>query len=154
VKILAFLQNQWFYNAGQVEPMYRRREDQTIDQWWDRRARLNKAYLFYSCLTGRRLKAAFGEELCDRIIWENVSPRIASQASECFGVDQIHVDAVMAHFKPDVVLLFGKVANSCIAPAPHVLSGPHPAARHPEVIDDLICMAVDLESILEQEIAA
>lgn len=155
MKIVAFLQNQWFYNARQVEPMYRRREDQTIEQWWDRRARLNKAYLFYSCLTGRRLKAAFGEELCDRIIWENVSPRIAGKASECFGVDQDHVDAVMAHFKPDVVLLFGKVARGAlVCSAEFILDGPHPAARHAGVVDELRAVAHELESLMNKEIAA
>lgn len=154
MKIVAFLQNQWFYNARQVEPMYRRREDQTIEQWWDRRARLNKAYLFYSCLTGRRLKAAFGEELCDRIIWENVSPRIAGKASECFGVDQAHVDAVMDHFKPDVVLFFGRVAQKADVHAPVMLTGPHPAARHGGVVDELREMAHKLQLCIDKGIAA
>lgn len=92
--------------------------------------------------------------MCDRIIWENVSPRIAGKASECFGVDQAHVDAVIDHFKPDVVLSFGRVAHKADVHAPFTLTRPHPAARHGGVVDELREMAHKLQLLIDKVIAA
>lgn len=152
--IVAFLQNQWFRSPDKVRGLYQRRDDESIDQSWRRRVRLNKAYLFLGCLTGRRLQAAFGEQVCDRIIWENVSPRIAGKASQCFGVDWAHVAEVNLHFKPDIVLLFGKVAQSAQIQAPHIIRGPHPAARHFGIVDELREMAHELQLLIDKGIAA
>lgn len=152
--IVALLQNQWFYNADRVRGRYARREGEPIEQWWARRARWNGRYLFGGCLTGRRLLKAFGAQVCDGIIWENVSPKIAGKASECFGVDQSHVDAVMDHFRPDVVLFFGRVAQKADVHAPVMLTGPHPAARHGGVVDELRAMAHKLQLLIDKGIAA
>lgn len=154
MKIVAFLQNQWFYNADRVRAHYARRQGEPLEQWWARRARWNGRYLFGGCLTGRRLLEAFGEKVCDRIIWENVSPRIANKASECFGVDWAHVAEVNLHFKPDIVLLFGKVAQSAQIQAPQIIRGPHPAARHAGVVDELREMAHELQLCIDKGIAA
>lgn len=148
MKIVALLQNQWFRDPERMRERYRRKLDETHPAWLDRCARMNGLYLFYRCLTGRRLQSAFGEERCKEIIWENVSPRIAGKASECFDVDQAHVDAVMDHFRPDVVLLFGKQAQKALVHVPFTLTGPHPAARHAGVVDELREMASDLQNLV------
>ncbi len=150
MKIVAFLQNQWFKNPERVRCHYERQPDETVEHWRHRCSRLNCRYLFAGCVTGRRLRDAFGDDLCGQIIWENVSPRIAGKASECFGVDQDHVDAVMDHFKPDVVLLFGKVAQGAlVCSAAFIIDGPHPAARHVGVVDDLRAMVEALRELME-----
>lgn len=64
MKIVAFLQNSWF-PAKSIATVKRAYEGRPTPEG---RARLTRAYLFFRCLTGRRLKAAFGEELCDSII--------------------------------------------------------------------------------------
>lgn len=147
--IIAFLQNQWFRDPERARCIYLRSQVETVGEWRDRCARMNARYLFGGCLTGRRLRDAFGDDLCDRITWENVSPRIGGKAFECFGVDQAHVDACMDHFKPDVVLRFGKVAqgaNACNAA--FIIDAPHPAARHAGVMDELRASAEALQELI------
>lgn len=102
--VVAFLQNQWFpgRSVPSVERAYRLHGPTPED-----RADLNARYLFFRCLTGRRIRAAFGEQLCERIVWENANPKIATEASGVFPPDLDHIRAVVAHFKPAVVIAFG-----------------------------------------------
>lgn len=81
-KIVAFLQNQWFRDP---ERMKRIREDV---HWKDKpRWHWNATWLFFGCLTGRRLLEALGEDLCSEIYWEEISPEIGGFAASAFPAD-------------------------------------------------------------------
>lgn len=141
--IVAFLQNQWFDRPEVVRKVY--------DEHPERRERLNSAYLFMGCKTGRMLKSAFGKDLCDQIVWENVSPEIGGEASSKFPPDPEHVARVLEKHQPGIVLLFGKVAESAshMIPAGKILLiGPHPAARSPATLANLRVMRMELEKVM------
>lgn len=141
MKILAFLQNQWFRDPAQAQAIYDRHPDQ--------HEQLNARYLFAGCLTGRRLQAAFGRGLCDQIIWENASPKIAGESAGVFPADPQHMAAAIARHQPDLILLFGRIArDGYVASLPFRSSlffdpicGPHPAARGGTVMNELRSMA-------------
>lgn len=126
---LALLQNQWFKDPARWERLMSS----------PRRREYLRNALFYTCLTGKRLLAAGFDP--DAIIWENVHPKIGSKPSDCFGVLQSHVNQIYHEVQPDIILRFGKVAQSCELPAnfrfDYVIDGPHPAARHPTCLDEL-----------------
>lgn len=149
--ILAFLQNQYFNQPERVAKLYA--EHGTTPEG---RAKLNAMLLFLKSLTGRRLKSAFGEELCNKIIWEEASKDVGSVASHCPDPDPQHIKQCIEHFSPDIVLAFGKVAQSGVSSACgdmiinfRYFEGPHPAARHATVISDLKAMADDVKSRIE-----
>lgn len=126
--ILAFLQNQWFKDPEGVKAM--------MAEHPERRQRYIEAFLFMGCLTGRRLQSAFGEELCDAITWEEISPEIGGQASAKFPPDPIHIAKIIDQFQPNVIVALGSLAHDGIRYhlATHnykcsVFYGPHPAAR-------------------------
>ena len=137
MKILAFLQNQWFKDPERVRAIYARRPEH--------RQELNARFLFFRSLTGRRLKQVFGD-LTEDIIWENASPEIGGKSSAVFKADLDHVLRLIEGERPDVILTFGKIATSAIFqlkqglyPSEAVISpahvwGPHPAARHPDTL--------------------
>lgn len=60
--IVVILQNQWFKDPEGIRAMFAEHPE--------RRERYIEAFLFMGCLTGKRLRSAFGDELCDEIIWE------------------------------------------------------------------------------------
>jgi hypothetical protein len=150
MKILAFLQNQWFKPSSikTIERMYA-----THGATPEGRASVNARLLFYRSLTGRRLKAAFGD-LCDSIVWEEASRRVGDKSTSKFPADPQHVVAVIEHFKPSIVLTFGSIAlNGVLAALPlfaaktspcrfEVISAPHPACRNWQVTRDLNNAAV------------
>lgn len=152
--ILAILQNQWFKpeSVQAIERIYRQHGGTPED-----RAELNARFLFYRSLTGKRLRAAFGSELCERIVWEEASAKIGIEPSAKFAADPAHILSLISHFKPVVVLAFGAVADrgvwqamQAITAQPdrtiefQVIGGPHPAARQPTVFTELQAMAEKL----------
>lgn len=104
---VAFLQNQWFRDPSKVR--------RTFEEHPDRHEQLVAAFLFRGCTTGRRLKAAFGEDI-ENIIWENVSKEIGDKSSSKFPADREHITAVLDKFKPSIVIGFGAVAVSALIP--------------------------------------
>jgi hypothetical protein len=133
--ILAFLQNQWFRDPEGIEQMFKEKPE--------RRNRYIQAFLFMGCLTGRRLKDALGEQLCDDIIWEEASPKVGGRSSSLFPADLKHICSALITHRPDIVLAFGKIAVEGVRaaikldefenhPEPltfQLFTGPHPAAR-------------------------
>jgi hypothetical protein len=147
LKILAFLQNMWVHDPEGVKAMLNRQRECgefTQEQMREKvRHRLIHYALFAGCLTGRRLKKAFGEELCRQIVWEEGSREIEGKASTFVPPDLEHMLARCREEKPDLVLLFGKAnAALCkdvllaITPS-QVICAPHPAARQATVPADL-----------------
>lgn len=156
MKILAFLQNQWFPASKHkiIKYAYSKHGDTPED-----RADLNARYLFFGCLTGKRLRAAFGD-LCDDIIWENASPEIGSESCAKFPPDPQHIAKVILHFRPQVVLTFGSVASQgvlaslkmiCPNSEPvrfKVIGCPHPAARHATALNELRTVAEEIGQLM------
>ncbi len=147
MKIVAFLQNQWFKNPDSAKRTFAAYEAK------GRREELIKRFLFRGCKTGRMLKAAFGDGLCDEIIWEETSRDIGGHASSAFKPDLEHIRSVIEKHKPSLVLTFGKIALTAIVEmnlsrtmALAIISGPHPAARHLNCVEDLKLMASKVRS--------
>jgi len=124
MKILAFLQNQWFKNPERVKAIMERNPE--------RRNQLIGTYLFMGCLTGRRLTDALGEKLCYEIIWEECSKEVGGKSAASFPADFAHICEAINKHNPDVIIAFGKTASDAlrkISPYQKVIHGPHPAAR-------------------------
>jgi hypothetical protein len=140
-RILGLLQNQWFRNperAKMVLALY--------EQRGKGRNLFIRDMLFLGCLTGRRIKRAFGEELCNRIIWEEVSPQMGGHAASVFPPDPAHVKASLEKHRPDLMIVFGKIAESALtgavaeyiqAAGVKVVVCPHPAARGAGIVERL-----------------
>lgn len=129
IVILAFLQNMWFKDPDKARAVFARNPT--------RRNQLIGTYLFMGCLTGRRLEAVFGD-ICDEIIWEEISPDIGGKSSTAFPADPLHIKASIVLHNPNVILVFGKIAEDAIRNGDcipelyqpiTVIYGPHPAAR-------------------------
>jgi hypothetical protein len=137
MKIVAFLQNLWVKDVAHFQKFFERYPDQ--------RERMLKKLLFYNCKTGRVLKAGLGEELCEKIVWEESTTEIAGDAKKVFPPDLAHIESVLKKHRPEVVIAIGKVAaqatfmvinrlvsrQSLMAWKIEFLSAPHPCARPP-----------------------
>lgn len=133
---VAFLQNQWFRNPERVREIFARRPE-------DREYYIS-AFLFMGCLTGQRLQKAFGEELCEEIIWEEQSPEIGDKASAKFMADKQHIQRVIDKHQPESILTFGVAASAALVVIKEstqadwrLICGPHPAARLPDIMQRL-----------------
>lgn len=127
MKILAFLQNQWFKDPEGVRRIFQK--------WPDKRNYLIRSYLFMGCLTGKRLQAAFGEDLCDEIIWEEASSEVGSVSRSKFAADRQHMLSAIKKHQPEVILCFGAIAKEGLDSLETlfdvlIIYGPHPAARN------------------------
>ena|ERR1700678_3453561 len=117
-----------------------------------RRAFIARA-LFLGCLTGRRLKTAFGD-LCAEIIWEESSREIGGRASFAPVPCPEHIRSVICEVQPDFILCFGRahkdevelVSKQCGIHRGAVIYMPHPAARHSRVVQDLCDGAARLKA--------
>jgi hypothetical protein len=153
MKIVAFLQNMWFKRP---EVMCR----QLAETFKGDREAFIRTWLFWSCLTGKRLRAALGESLCDHIVWEEQSPEIGGQSSASFPPDFDHIDRVLQKHQPEIVLAFGKSATHALSTAEAMarlsgkpvswrfIRGPHPAARHSTVVAELRDVARQVEAAM------
>lgn len=149
MKILAILQNQWFKDPDRIAAIYARHADDL-----DYRARLNARYLFCKSLTGRRLKAAFGD-LCDSIVWEEASPQVGGRSSSAFRADIQHIKRLVDHHQPEVIIAFGKIAQDgvwrsmAIQRRSFMLFGTvHPAARGNGTVRTLAETAANVRAYL------
>lgn len=158
VRVVAFLQNVWVRDPEHV----RRSITRGVERYGESfRRRYIARLLFMGCLTGRRIKAAFGEELCRSIVWEEVSREILGDPRIVPAADDAHIQSVLDTLKPGVVVTFGRVAQDAIArttprPARHHIIAPHPAARQASVPGALALAAEHLRtallSLLEGEV--
>lgn len=144
MKIVAFLQNQWFKDPERIKAM--------LSENPGLRERYISAFLFMGCLTGKRLQSVFGEELCAAIIWEEASPKVGSHSRSLFAADRQHIMSVVHKHKPTVILSFGKIASEGVRSLPTVdaaiIYGPHPAARN-GAIEGLRKMRTELSAFKE-----
>lgn len=138
---LAILQNQWGPEAT------KKKVERLKEMKPEHFATYVGYCLFLGCQTGQRLLKAFGEEACKSIVWTNASREAGTTSSAKFDADIQHLGDTIAHFKPDVVLVFGKVAEAGIEKWVSTLESaetvnrypfllgraPHPAARMPDI---------------------
>ncbi len=119
----------------------------------EHRLRYIEYALFAGCLTGRRLEAVFSKELCEEIVWEEANPTIAGNPRDYYPPDPEHINAVLDKHKPEAVLTFtrkGQDVIRALCEGRHcvVISGPHPAARHSGVMDELFGMKRALNDLI------
>ncbi len=155
MKIVAFLQNQWFKDPVRAAKIMARYEANG-----DGREAFIRDMLFMSCLTGKRIRTAFGKDLCSQIVWEEVSCEIGGKSDSVFKPDREHILGVLAKHSPDIVLTFGKVALNGLmglgwesvkgSVSFYMIAGPHPAARGPDVLAALSSMAASLRTEIER----
>lgn len=146
IKIVAFLQNMWFRDPERMQ-------QQLDGPFKGDRERFIRTWLFWNCLTGKRLMNAFGEEWCDRIIWEEQSPFLGGTSGSKFPADLAHIRKVLRKHKPPIILTFGRLATDALCSLNHnagvsftQIEAPHPAARGGSVISKLklaCCMLND-----------
>jgi len=130
MKILAFLQNMWVHahqvlGVSRCHPISNARED------------MIRYALFAGCLTGRRLKQAFGKTLCDCIIWQEASPVVSSNSRDYHSPNEAHIRAVLDKHTPDLVLIMTmrgadqieRIIHDCRGDMFPIVKCPHPAAR-------------------------
>ena len=147
--VVAFMQNMWVRNPAKVRESIERMHWMKRDEY---RLRLIRYCLFAGCVSGRRLKAAFGG-LCDEIIWEEATNEIADNPRVVLPPVPRHIECVLDHFNPDVVITFGRVASDAVAkiwPA-KLIRCCHPAARQPDTTAKLLAAAGELRAHVTQQ---
>jgi len=146
MKIVAFMQNMWLKNPDSFHRNMAGIKDVAEKEKY--RRRIIHYALFAGCLTGRRLKYAFEEDVCRRIIWEESTREIASDPRKIFPAQPEHIKAVLEIEKPDVVITFGKIASNALAPLwkGRIVTCIHPAARDPLILSKLKIAAEDLKT--------
>lgn len=139
MKIVAFLQNMWVYprSAPTVErhaPVSEERE------------RMIEYCLFSGCLTGRRLRSALGEDLCDQITWQEANPTVATDPKKYYAPDPNHIRAVLDFHKPDAVICFTRAGEAVLRSlcSCAFYAAPHPAAQQADVMEKLKAVAEQL----------
>lgn len=115
-EIVAFLQNPGFSKDTDPEVIKRYNHDHLF-----RRDTLKKY------LTGQRILLSLGEELFDKIYWDNVILETGTLYKKT-KPDMDHVLAVLEEKKPILVVTFGVVANRAITDC---WDGNHLFCRHP-----------------------
>jgi hypothetical protein len=147
LKVIAFLQNMWVRDPDKVRKMIER------DTTGELRGRIIEYALFAGCLTGRRLKAALGEEWCERIIWEEASPVITGEAKTAPPPDPTHIHYSLLKHQPDLVICLSQPAEPVIRKLCEcwIIVGPHPAARQATVVAQLQNLKVLLELFAERK---
>lgn len=129
MKIVAFLQNLWVRDPIKVKAMFER--------YPAKREWMLRFMLFRGGRTGKLLRQHLGDDLVERIVWEESTKQIAGTSSDAFPPDIEHIAEVIARHQPEHVVGFGKVACCGIQSALTQLPGvklethflPHPCAR-------------------------
>jgi len=155
-KVVAILQNMWFKDPERVKETVKFYVDKKGEEAG--RERFIRDMLFFGCLTGRRLRAAFTWDVCAEIVWEEASRKIGGHASSKFPHDCEHVAEVIRRHQPSVVMAFGKIACSAIGGSPaadeivecgaKIITAPHPAARGADTVRLLAEAARALKEIV------
>lgn len=142
MKVLAILQNMYVNDPERVKALIARTPEV--------RRRMITYALFAGCRTGRVLKNVFGEDCPRRFVWDESTREIAGDTRTVYPPDPEHLRAVLVEVDPDVVLAFGKIASSALAPlvpGEKLIIGPHPTARQPDTLQRLRWMADSLKDM-------
>lgn len=144
--VLAVMQNQWVRDPDHLRRILDRHDAAF-------RRQMIARLLFMGCVSGKRLKAAFGSEIINKIVWEEASPVITGSPREAPPADVDHLARVIEELKPDLVLTFGRIATNGVLTALGrrlcereersgfpILSAPHPASRNPDALASALGM--------------
>ena len=142
--IVGILQNTWAHDPERVQTMLDRHSQ--TDQ------RKLRTRLLFGSLTGKRLRDAFGA-LADRIVWVEACSKIGGSSDSCPPPDNAFLRSELAAIRPDVVLLFGRVAQRAFRAVGstdiRAISMPHPAKRGTSARVELNCMAGKIIRMLQ-----
>lgn len=143
--IVAFLQNLWIPEPG--NKIIKNLIDTSYDEQY--RRSVIRDVLFSGGFTGRRLKSAFGDDLCSQIIWEEASREIAGNASVFYPPDLDHIRKVLNDLQPTIVIAFGRSSAWALNSVwqGRLICLPHPAARQANVMPLLQKSRAELEHI-------
>lgn len=138
MKILAFLQNMYCDNPELVKRIV------TEDNW----NRLVKKFLFQS-FTGKRIIKAFGEELANRIIYDESTDEIADNPYSACKPNIVHIRWALHKHKPDIVITFGGIAYKSVSSVykGELIRLPHPASRRADTMPRLVTAKLKIERI-------
>lgn len=141
VTILAFLQNMWVTNPASAYGTLARNP-----KLWNG---MVKSFLFMGCITGQRIRAAFGADLADKIIYDECTTEIADNPKTICKPDDKHIKFTIEKINPDVVVTFGDIAYKAVRPlfTGKVIRSPHPAARQPGTMAKLILVGEILKNV-------
>lgn len=120
---VAFLQNAWVRDPDRLRKTFASHDEAF-------RLEMLRRLLFAGCVTGRRLRAAFGD-LCEVIVWEECTREIAGSPKVIIPADPVHIAKVIETINPPIVIAFGQHAGKAVRPVctRPLLFAPHPAAR-------------------------
>ncbi len=148
--ILCFLQNMWVRDPEKVRAWL----DKNPDLW----NRAVAGFLFAGCLTGRRIRTCFGDELIGQMTFEECTKEIAGDSRTVCPPDPKHIKASLEKHRPRVVVTFGQVARDAVTPIWNqlefaaagdiLLYCPHPAARQKSTVEKLKKAAKEIRSVL------
>lgn len=144
MKIVAFLQNQWFKNPE--------RHKGFAERYPQLREEMIRRFLFSGCKTGRILKASLGESLCKQIIWEETSREVGGHSSSIFPPDYEHINGVCLKHNPDIIVAFGKQASEALTKRDgfeFLFCGPHPANRRDGTREELCDLRERIERLVK-----
>lgn len=159
--IVGFLQNQWFNDPERMKMLLEER-------YMGDREKFIRHFLFYNCVTGRRLKQYLGEHWCEDIIWEETSLEMGATPSASYPPDLLHIGRVIRKHHPTHVIAFGAIAQKGLKqlngrmnfrltkpstgpyrepnkPRYKVYNAPHPASRYPDLDYRLQSVAMYLQ---------
>jgi hypothetical protein len=157
MKIVAFMQNMWLKDPESFRRSYERQHALSVAAAENYRSRIIRYALFAGCISGRRLKVAFGDELCDRIIWDETTREVADNPRTILPVDLNHISDRIQDTHAEVIITFGAIARDAVDQiklpfhrgAGTIINCVHPAARGPDTMLKLHCAANDLRDIIQ-----
>lgn len=156
VRTLSILQNMWFKDPERMKTIYAKyleREDEG-------RNRFIRDFLFFGCLTGKRIDKVFGEDFRWQTYWEEASPELGGKSGSSFGYDKDHIRNAIKVYRPKIILAFGKIASSGLYEVLkgidyghnyEIVYGPHPTSRSPGIIKQLEHMRNKYRKILKEQ---
>lgn len=152
MRVVAYLQNMWVKEPDKVQALLDRHKDNPM--YWNKMCKL---LLFAGCITGRRIKDAFGD-LVNDMIFDETTKEIAGDSKKIFKPDYFHIESSLNRLKPDVVICFGAIAAKAVTNVidnggcefvPAIITAPHPAARQPDTVPKLKAAAKQLRELLK-----
>lgn len=140
--ILAFMENMWLQPKSKDSfdrSYFRIKNEHGAIAAEEYRLKIIEYALFAGCVTGKRLKAAFGPKLIELIVWEESTRHIGTYPKQKFSADLTHMRKAIAHHRPRIIVTFGNTAGDALAAVWHGASERciHPAARGSHIISEL-----------------
>lgn len=159
-RAMMLLQNQWFNDVDRAKVTLSMYKEHKGERWgWNRFVR---DMLFMGCLTGKRIKAAFGEDLCydESVVFEETSTDMGGHPSSVFPPNESHLVKSLEKYRPKVIVAFGVLACEALKLPKvrvavsmgniKVIETCHPAARGSDTLARLTTAATALEAYLAQ----